>query len=198
MEPLIVIGLAVLAGIAFFLFSRSSSKKSPMILRVAGDKNAFASKQATTRTSDFIIVAFSSVQLKSEAEERPQVFDFAEPKEIDLLSMAANLPDAILTANLPQGRYEWIRLMVDADKCRIMSNGVETPLRIPSGEQTGLKLVSGFTVPENGNADFTVLFDVNKSVTKSPNGEYRLRPTLKLVDNNRPAEPPIDEEGDSE
>jgi hypothetical protein len=201
-EALLVLGLAGLAFIAFFLFSKMNRKKTPLSLRVAGDRNAMASKQATVRTSDFIIVSFTSVELKREGEERAEAFDFDEHKEIDLLSMPVGLPDKLLSTPVLSGRYEWIRLMLDSEKCRIRSGGVETKLHIPSSGVSGLKLVSGFTVPENGNADFTILFDVQKSLTKKPSGEFVMRPTLRLIDNNRqvpePTESPIADEGDSE
>jgi hypothetical protein len=58
-------------------------------------------------------------------------------------------------------------------------------LYVPSGAQSGLKLVSGFTVPVNGSADFTAEFDLMKSVTAPPglDPDVVLRPTIRLVNN---------------
>jgi hypothetical protein len=41
-------------------------------------------------------------------------------------------------------------------------------LWIPSGDKTGLKIVSGFTVTTNGVSDYTLDFDVRKSITAPP------------------------------
>jgi hypothetical protein len=59
---------------------------------------------------------------------------------------------------------------------------------IPSGSQTGLKLVRGFHLPADGIADFTIDFDLRKSVNY-PEGQgkcaenYKLKPALRIVSN---------------
>src|SRR5690606_22526037 len=55
----------------------------------------------------------------------------------------------------------------------------------------GLKLVRGFTVPAGGVADFTLDFDLRKSVHDpasepgNASGDYILRPVLRIVDNTQ-------------
>ena len=49
--------------------------------------------------------------------------------------------------------------------------------------QSGLKLNRGFDVPAGGSADFTIDFDLHKSVHMTGSGSYMLRPTLRMVDN---------------
>ena len=59
-------------------------------------------------------------------------------------------------------------------------------LKIPSANQTGLKIVRGFEIPLGGIADFTIDFDLRKSVHTAAGGnnDYLLRPTLRLIDNS--------------
>jgi len=66
----------------------------------------------------------------------------------------------------------------------ITINGSDLPLRIPSGAQTGLKLNRGFAVAANGITNFTVDFDLRKSVhlPEGTNSDYILRPTLRIID----------------
>lgn len=59
---------------------------------------------------------------------------------------------------------------------------------IPSGDESGLKLNRGFDMPVGGAVDFTVDFDLRKSVNGlklngNCAGHYKLRPTLRIVDN---------------
>ena len=56
---------------------------------------------------------------------------------------------------------------------------------IPSGAETGLKLIQGFTMPVGGVADFTVDFVLAKSIIAPPGRlpGYMLKPVLRLVDN---------------
>ncbi len=110
------------------------------------------------------------------------------PKQIDLLALSGGQSDFLLNGyTLPAGHYSWIRLMVDTAGMRdsyIVAQGADHELTIPSGMQTGLKLNRGFDVPDGGSAHFTIDFDLRKSVHMTGNGDYMLRPTLRMVDNN--------------
>lgn len=83
------------------------------------------------------------------------------------------------------GLYNWIRLDVDEALSYVMdSGGAHRDLSCPScdGEQSGLKLNRGIVVPAGGEASFTIDIELAKSLNKEPSGNYKLRPTLRLVD----------------
>jgi hypothetical protein len=65
-----------------------------------------------------------------------------------------------------------------------MDGGIHN-LYIPSGAETGLKLVSGFTVPVNGSANFTAEWDLGKSITAPPglDPDVKMKPVIRLVNN---------------
>ncbi|MFH7320200.1 DUF4382 domain-containing protein [Desulfurivibrio sp. D14AmB] len=133
-------------------------------------------------------VQFSGVELQSSTHGR-QFFDFSEqPKRIELLALEGGGSEWLLEEELlPAGKYEWIRLMVDAepgvsDTYLVTATG-EHELTVPSGDQTGLKLNRGFVVPAGGRTDFTIDFDLRKSLVLDAQG-YKLRPTLRLIDNS--------------
>jgi len=113
----------------------------------------------------------------------------AAPKQIDLLALSGGQAEYLLNGfDLPAGHYSWIRLMVDtADTLDsyIVVSGAYHELTIPSGSETGLKLNRGFDVPAGGTADFTIDFDLRKSVHLMGTGNYELRPTLRMVDNTQ-------------
>jgi Domain of unknown function (DUF4382) len=108
------------------------------------------------------------------------------PKQLDLLALSGGLADFLLDGfTLPAGHYSWVRLMVDTGGMLdsfIVVGGLNHELTIPSGDETGLKLNRGFDVPAGGSADFTLDFDLRKSVEVTGTGEYMLRPTLRMVD----------------
>jgi hypothetical protein len=111
----------------------------------------------------------------------------SKPIQIDLMDMNSGKSDVLLSGYaLDAGNYQWVRLMVDTaaaeDTYIVLKDGAEHELTIPSADQTGLKLNRGFTVPAGGDADFTIDFDLRKSVHQNANG-YVLRPTLRIVDN---------------
>lgn len=111
----------------------------------------------------------------------------AKPMQIDLLEMNSGNSEALLSGyKLTAGDYQWIRLMVDTsgteDTYLVLDDGSEHELTIPSGDQTGLKLNRGFRVSSGEDVDFTVDFDLRKSIHFNGK-EYVLRPTLRIVDN---------------
>ena len=117
-------------------------------------------------------------------------------KQIDLLALNGGLRDLLLDSyTLPIGHYTWIRLMVNAEidgvyDSYIVISGSPYELYIPSGSNTGLKLNTPFNVYADKTTDFTIDFDLRKSVN-NPEGKvgplgpvYYLRPTLRLIDSN--------------
>ena len=89
---------------------------------------------------------------------------------------------------LSAGQYNWMRLDVDADRGTMDSiivlkdESVES-LYVSSGDQTGLKLNSGFTILAGGSHDFVIDFDLRKSVNDPEAfADYHLKPALRLID----------------
>ncbi len=134
-----------------------------------------------------VYVQFSSVEVFGSGSGS-QVFNFDPPKQIDLLALQGSASTALLdNVSLPAGAYQWVRLGVDTagdmDTYIVLSDGSTEELTIPSGDETGLKLVQGFDVSVTGSSDFTIDFDLRKSVHEM-NGAYELRPALRLLDNS--------------
>lgn len=135
-----------------------------------------------------VVVTFTGVQLQG-GSGAPTEFDFATPKQIDLMTTSGGNAAMLLSgATIPAGNYQWIRLMVDMDQSTIaLSDGTLHALTIPSGGQTGLKLVSGFSVAAGDKADFTIDFNLRKAVTLANGGpgRYILKPALRLINNQQ-------------
>jgi len=135
-----------------------------------------------------VVVEFDGVALKrSGADELEFTFD---SRQVDLLSLQNGASELILEdITVEAGNYQWIRLMVNAER-NTMDSYVELEdtnqisLFVPSGAQNGLKLNSGFTVLAGGSVDFTIDFDLRKSIT-DPRGQsdYFLKPSLRVIDN---------------
>jgi Domain of unknown function (DUF4382) len=137
-----------------------------------------------------VVVEFTGLEILRAGASQPEVFDFA-PRQIDLLALDGGGSE-ILLANetLPAGEYQSIRLKVNAgrdasDSFIELDDGTLHPLFIPSGNQTGLKLIRGFTIGAGSTSNFTIDFDLRKSVVNPPGlGEpYLLKPVLRLVNN---------------
>ncbi|MDX1454468.1 MAG: DUF4382 domain-containing protein [Gammaproteobacteria bacterium] len=136
-----------------------------------------------------VVVEFTGVELMGPGGRT--TFEFDEAKTIDLMDLQGSLSEPLIEdETVPAGEYQWARLMVNAqpatiDSYIVLKDESQHSLYIPSGDETGLKMNTGFTVGAGSTANFTVDFDLRKSVTLPMNGnmDYVLRPTLRLVDN---------------
>lgn len=154
---------------------------------------SLAVTDAPIDTANHVFVSFSGVSIQSADGELIE-FEFDEPRTIDLLALQGSASESLVTdETVPSGEYEWIRLHVNADHDDVMdsyielNDGTQHELRVPSGAQTGLKLVSGFDVPVGGSADFTIDFDLRKSIVMPPGQAAvgaMLKPALRLIDNS--------------
>jgi len=151
--------------------------------------------------ADAVVVQFSGVELKPRGGAA-FTLEF-DPRRIDLRQLEGSDRAMLLDgATVPAGDYEWLRLRVDADPnvggdsyLRLAAGGEECELQVPSGDQTGLKLVRGFTVGVGTTTDFTIDFDLRKSVVAPPGQRdplmtcggqaFRLKPALRMVDSLR-------------
>lgn len=132
-----------------------------------------------------VVIVFTGVEVHGPGGTT--TFEFDSPKRINLLKYQnANAAVLLDDQTLKAGEYQWIRLDIAFSKSFIkLDDGGRYGLTIPSGAQSGLKLTSGFTVPAGGSADFTIDFDLRKSIHASGKGSttFKLTPALKLVNN---------------
>jgi hypothetical protein len=154
-----------------------------------------------------VVVAFAGIELKPDGgppmdpipmdASACDDFDSATGTcSIDLLDLVGTDRRVVFSASLPAGHYQWLRLLVNAernimDSYLVTLDGRMCSLYIPSGSETGLKIVSGLTVTTNGVSDYTLDFDVRKSITNPPGlsdpdqqcaDNYVLKPAIRIVD----------------
>ncbi|MGC2031935.1 MAG: DUF4382 domain-containing protein [Steroidobacteraceae bacterium] len=136
-----------------------------------------------------VVVVFTGVELTGNSGN-PVTITFAAPKSIDLMTQSGTASAVLFDQPIPSGSYGQIRLMVMADGSANNSyidfaDGSRLGLLVPSGSETGFKLVSGFTVPSSGVVDYTIDFDLRKAITCPPGQSPAciLKPVERLVDN---------------
>jgi hypothetical protein len=162
-----------------------------------GDMAAASSGSLTLNLTDGPIdsasevnIVFTGIDLH-QASGATTSIDFSTPKSIDLMKLQ-NGVTGVLTqdSTVPAGDYDWMRLKVLATKnsqgesyIKLLS-GQQYPLWIPSGSETGLKLVRPFKVAQGSVTKLVIDFDLRKSITAPPGQDpnYIMRPTLRLLD----------------
>lgn len=138
-----------------------------------------------------VFIQISALEIHGPGNENV-VTTFTPPKQIDLLAMQGGTVATLLeNVTMDATNYQWIRLTIDTEAdldSYIVVNGANHELSIPSADQSGLRLVSGFSIPDNGELNLTIDFDLRKSIHTRMNGnsmtmQYVMKPTLRLIDN---------------
>lgn len=192
----------------FFLMASSLSALAGCDGSDSGPATGFLSlgvSDGPIHDAEKVCVKFDSIEFKP-AGGQAFTIDLDPPESINLLDyQGANAAPLLQREELPAGNYAWIRLGVDAvrgssggagdtggPECDgeasylvMKEDGLPYNLYVPSGAETGLKLVSGLTVPVNGSIDATVEWDLMKSITAPPglDPDVVMKPTIRLVNN---------------
>ncbi|MCU0638412.1 MAG: DUF4382 domain-containing protein [Candidatus Krumholzibacteria bacterium] len=104
-----------------------------------------------------------------------------EQRTFDLIELVNGDFGIICEDDLEAGAYTQIRIIIES--ATLVVDGEPQDLFIPSGEQSGIKLVGGFKVDPGVITALTLDFDVAKSLHEAPpgSGRYILRPTIRLT-----------------
>lgn len=104
-----------------------------------------------------------------------------DPVTVNLLEWNNGKSIILGTADVPPGDYTQIRLKID--DAEVVADGKNQQVTVPSGLQTGLKLLTNFTVNAGSTFKLIVDFDAQRSVvtTGPPNNPgYLLQPTVRV------------------
>ena len=104
-----------------------------------------------------------------------------EARTFNLLELVNGVFATLGEVELEVGRYTQIRIALES--ATLFVDGVPQNLTIPSGFQSGIKLVGGFTIEPDLVTTVAADFDVARSLHEDPpgSGDYILRPTIRLM-----------------
>lgn len=119
-------------------------------------------------------------------EETTDLAVYSDPVDVDLLSLGS-VQAELADAKLPAGSYAGAQLRLVISSASLVVEAADgsdetVDLKVPSGEQSGFKInLNTFEVDPVYGASVVLNFDVNKSVVKTGNGSYNLKPTVKAT-----------------
>jgi hypothetical protein len=133
-----------------------------------------------------VLVTFTHVEVYSAAiGDWLTVVDYgSQGRTLDLLMLQNGRTEELGAFQLDPGAYDQIRLHLQADNEIEVDRGggpVIEPLTVPSGDETGIKLVRPFTVTGEGPTAITVDFDAKASVSFNRGQGFMLKPTIKII-----------------
>ena len=96
----------------------------------------------------------------------------------NLLDLQNGIDTLLAQGTVPTGALKQVRFVLGDDNS-IMIDSTLYPLTIPSGSESGLKI--NLNKQLNAQLDSLIIdFDAALSVVKQGNGEYKLKPVLKI------------------
>ena len=147
-----------------------------------------------------VYVTIKEIQVNQAAEKEGDESGWLTvltPEEtFDLLELQNGVIANLGLAELDAGQYNQMRLILDEVKPDahpyanyLVIEGeegedpIEVELKVPSGFQTGIKIVHGFTIFASGATELILDFDANKSIVQAGmSGQWLLKPTIKVLE----------------
>jgi|WetSurMetagenome_2_1015567.scaffolds.fasta_scaffold194396_1 hypothetical protein len=117
-------------------------------------------------------------------------------RTVNLMTLADGVREELGIVDLAPGHYTQMRLMLGTENsvdpvnlpANYLLDGDDQiqELKIPSGVQSGVKLVQGFDINESSTTRLIFDFDLATSIVAAGNsGKYILRPTIHQIDDSQ-------------
>ena len=143
-----------------------------------------------------VYVTIEKVQVHMGGDTWTTVTDVGNGKTYNLLELVGGVREDLGITELAPGSYTQMRLILGRvpdgginvlSQKHLFPNYVVTDadetheLKVPSGFQTGIKIVQGFDISSNQTTELVLDFDAAKSIVKAGNsGNWLLKPTIKV------------------
>ena len=167
--------LAIMATIIFFSCNKEdkiSNNKARLQVALTDDPGDF---QAV-----FIDVKDIKINYSTDTSSGWQSLANVNTGQYDLLKLVNDDDTVLASADISTGRVEQIRLVLGTENF-VKINGQLIKLETPSAEQSGLKLNIHQDVKAGILYKLLLDFDVAKSIHKTGNGKYMLKPVIRTV-----------------
>jgi len=153
---------------------------------------------ASTDEFQAVVITVDEVQVHLRGNENnpnnwQSVEMYDSPLTVDLLELVNGVREELGIAELPAGHYTQMRLIIgqtaddpDLPYANFVIDKSTPPvtheLKIPSGFQTGEKIVGGFQINDNQTTELILDIDACRSVVKSAgnSGNWLLKPTIRV------------------
>ncbi len=166
----------------------------------AGNTGRLSLSLTDAATNQFLAVYVTIKEVDVHAADDPEdawTVVATPNKTIDLLALANGVREQLALVDLAAGPYTQMRLIIGDtpdNGINILSQAHPAAnyvidsadnihvLTVPSGIQTGVKIVQGFTINEGGTTELTLDFDASRSVVVAgQSGHFLLKPTIKVL-----------------
>ena len=194
--------LILLASALLFACDSGGSSGSNSVAVAGVGTLSLSLTDASTDEYKAVYVTIDEVQVHIKGDDREDsnwkvVAKPSPQKTFNLLDLVNGVRQELGVTDLAAGGYTQMRLIIGQipdDGINILSQkhpyanyAIENDddlheLKIPSGSQTGIKVVHGFTISLNQTTEIILDFDASRSVIRAgKSGKWLLKPTIKVL-----------------
>ncbi len=130
-----------------------------------------------------VFLSVKEIQAAGNANSKA-VISFEDPLVFNLMAYQNGQTFAMGEGDLDVGSYNELRFILSAesDSYVELADGTKESLTIPSGTTSGYKINGAFDIAANSTTDIVADIDLRKALTVTGNGEYKLRPTGRVIE----------------
>lgn len=97
------------------------------------------------------------------------------------MTLQNNITTLLATGtHIPAGDVSQVRLILGNNNTLMLRDSTVVPLKIPSSEQSGVKINVHGRIPPNGPLVIVLDFDAGKSIVNEGNGSYSIKPVISV------------------
>jgi hypothetical protein len=134
---------------------------------------------------DSVVICVSKIEVHKSVSDSTQGTWFTindSLRYFDLLQLTNGATAILGDTSLSAGKYTQIRLILE-NGSYVIDDGIKENLDIPSASQSGIKLNHSFDIESSNLYEFYLDFNVDKSIIQTGNGQYKLKPVIRIVPN---------------
>lgn len=129
-------------------------------------------------------VTVSKIEVKSDSSSGDSFTEvnLPQPKTIDLINLRNGLTQDLNEAKVPTGTYSEIRLIAN-DGQIVLKDGQDYSLKVPSGEESGIKIKINppVIISRDKTTEMLIDFDLSKSFVQQGNGKFLFKPVIRAA-----------------
>lgn len=138
--------------------TKSSDSTGKLVIKVTDDPFNISYVESAT-------VTITKIEIRKTGENEGDAFIVLSenPVTLDILKLRNGVTEELLNLEIPQGKYDLIRLYVDEASLKIKDQPVSYNVKVPSGKQTGIKIFISPALNVDGGLTSELLLDFDLS-----------------------------------